>query len=199
MWIKLWTAKAKVRPKARSARSGDARRVAIRSPRQVISAISPSRPSRPIRSEFLAGDGEDEVGVGLGQEEELLEPGPVAAPDDAAAADGDQALVTLPAGGGGGVRVDEGAHPRQTIRRGHHCKNQRQNPGRGRRSDHPDGDPRDKRHGREDHQQEGPGTEIGLGDDEDGGERTDPHQRPQPASDASRHAGPGRVRPRQKR
>ena len=64
---------------------------------------------------LLAGDREDEIGVGLGEEEELLQSGAVTAAENAAAADRNQALIALPARRGDRFRIEKRPDPGQPV------------------------------------------------------------------------------------
>ena len=77
----------------------------------------PEQDEHSDQPELLAGDREDEVGMGLRQEEQLLQSRPVAASEQPAAAQRDQALGALPGRVGGGRRVEERPNPLQPIRR----------------------------------------------------------------------------------
>ena len=73
MLSRAWTPMRNVNPAAASWLNRFGAFIEMTMPRQTMTAKRASVPSVPMRPEFLADDGENEIGVGAGKEEQLLD------------------------------------------------------------------------------------------------------------------------------
>ncbi len=112
MLKKAWSRMAVVMPKAVRRANGSVERKAVRRPRYAEDDEEGEDEDGADEAQFFSDVGEDEVGVGLGEIEELLHALHVAAAGEAAGADGDEGLVDVESGAlkvGVGVEEDEHA------------------------------------------------------------------------------------------
>ena len=158
---------AVVMPKATRRAKGSWERKAVRRPRTPSTHEEDHDADGADEAEFFGDVGEDEVGGGFGQVEELLHAFHVAAAGEAAGADGDERLVDVEACAHGvGVGMEEDQHARAAPR---HPEEQR---GQGRQR-HGDGADeilplhagQHEHHGG-DAGQDQRGAEVGLANDE---------------------------------
>ncbi len=134
--IAAWTTIIAVAPAARKPAKASGARRAARRPRQATTPKQSHQPGGSHEAELLAHDREDEVGVRIRQEEELLPAAAEAVAEPAAGAHRDEGLDGLEPGAERvGLRLEEREEPRAAVVRreqdGRERRNERQQPDRG--------------------------------------------------------------------